>query len=336
MLNKIIYGACLAFVLSACNSGSEESNAAPTSTTVPLKGVFLDSPVKGVSYVTPTQRGVTNENGEFSYLPGEKVTFSIGNVRFPSVAANTAVTPLDMANSFDINNQIVSNILVLLQSLDEDGNPDNGISISSTLAERATTPIDFDINPVEFSTNTAVIGLVTYSGNKTKALVAESEAKAHFQSAIKGVSSTVNDDLTAIAGTMPTANSVSVCGYDVGKNVLTGSVSAVHDGDTITVTSAGQQYKIRLDSIDAPELKQPYGIASRDALINAVLGKPVKVAYTKIDKYGRYIGAVFTDSCEYVNLKQVSTGMAWFYRFYQCEISAAARSQASCPVPDDC
>ena len=56
-------------------------------------------------------------------------------------------------------------------------------------------------------------------------------------------------------------------------------------------------------------------------------GKSVKVAYAKTDQYDRIVGAVFTDSCQYVNLSQVATGMAWFYKAYQCEVSAAVRHQ---------
>ncbi len=119
----------------------------------------------------------------------------------------------------------------------------------------------------------------------------------------------------------------SLCGVDVGPNRLSGPVTDVHDGDTITLSAAGQVYKIRLDSIDAPELAQPFGSESRTALHNAVFGKAVRVAYAKTDQYGRIVGAVFTDTCQYVNLTQVATGMAWFYKAYQCEISASTRAQ---------
>ena len=118
----------------------------------------------------------------------------------------------------------------------------------------------------------------------------------------------------------------TLCGVDVGAKRLEGSVSDVHDGDTITLTRAGTLYKIRLDSIDAPELAQPSGSFSQRTLANAVLGKSVKVAYTKTDQYDRIVGAVFTDSCQYVNLNQVATGAAWFYKAYQCEVSAAVRT----------
>ena len=39
-----------------------------------------------------------------------------------------------------------------------------------------------------------------------------------------------------------------------------GRVVGVHDGDTLTVLTAGNvQIKVRLVEIDAPELKQPFG-----------------------------------------------------------------------------
>ena len=121
------------------------------------------------------------------------------------------------------------------------------------------------------------------------------------------------------------ASSKTLCGVDVGPQLLEGAVTSVHDGDTITLRSSGAVYHIRLDSIDAPELAQPYGNASKSTLASAVLGKPVRVAYTKTDQYDRIVGAVFTDSCQYVNLNQVSSGMAWFYKADQCEVSAAVR-----------
>lgn len=99
--------------------------------------------------------------------------------------------------------------------------------------------------------------------------------------------------------TLPTSVA-TVCGIEVGPQLLQGSVTAVHDGNTLTLSVAGVAYKVRLDSIDAPELAQPFGDASQSALTNSVLGKSVKVAYAKTDPYDRIVGAVFTDSCQYL------------------------------------
>lgn len=140
-------------------------------------------------------------------------------------------------------------------------------------------------------------------------------------------------DQGADQGSTTTATSTAstqggkVCGADVGAKLLEGLVTDVHDGDTVTLSVGAILYKIRLDGIDAPELAQPFGSLSQSTLEKAVLGKSVKVAYTKTDQYDRIVGAVFTDSCQYVNLNQVLEGMAWFYKAYQCEISAAARHQ---------
>ncbi len=117
-----------------------------------------------------------------------------------------------------------------------------------------------------------------------------------------------------------------MCGYDIGPYLLKGAVTSVHDGDTITVVSpTAGVVTVRLDSIDAPELAQAYGAGARNALVAAVLDRQVTVSYAKSDQYGRIVGAVFSDRCVYVNLDLVRIGLAWYYKAYQCEISAATR-----------
>lgn len=119
----------------------------------------------------------------------------------------------------------------------------------------------------------------------------------------------------------------SYCGRAVGPNSITGTVLRVSDGDTITVSSNGQEESIRLEGIDAPESDQAFGAESKTALSALVLNKTVTVTYTERDQYDRIIGGVFTGSCDYVNLTQVETGMAWFYAAYQCDLPSATREQ---------
>lgn len=133
-----------------------------------------------------------------------------------------------------------------------------------------------------------------------------------------------NDNLEAALGTVTPASATpsTFCSYTVGSNRLTGTVSRVHDGDTLTVAGLS----VRLDSIDAPELVQAYGSQSRDRLAYLTLNKPVTVTYAKKDKYGRIVGSVFTSDCTLVNLDQVATGSAWYYEAYKCEIDSSTRN----------
>ena len=143
-------------ILASCGGGSGSSN--PTST-----GTFVDSPVINIGYRTETQNGVTNSRGEFNYFPGETVTFFIGDLEFPSIPAEQVVTPLDMADTDDISHPIVINISRLLQSLDKDGNPSNGISITDISKQNAVI-LDFDVSVSVFELSTAVRTMISNGG----------------------------------------------------------------------------------------------------------------------------------------------------------------------------
>lgn len=103
-------------------------------------------------------------------------------------------------------------------------------------------------------------------------------------------------------------------------STLTGRVVGVADGDTITVLDADNiQHKIRLAGIDAPEKKQDFGNASKQSLSDMVFNKQVTIDWTKEDHYGRIVGKVSLGSAD-INLQQIKSGMAWFYRKYQNEL----------------
>jgi len=93
-------------------------------------------------------------------------------------------------------------------------------------------------------------------------------------------------------------------------------VVSVHDGDTLTgINDAKEQVKVRLDAIDAPELGQPFGQASKRALSEKVFGKDVVVIAKTKDKYGRTVGHVMIDGRD-ANLEMLEAGMAWHYKHY--------------------
>lgn len=105
----------------------------------------------------------------------------------------------------------------------------------------------------------------------------------------------------------------------------TGRVIAISDGDTLTVLDADrQQHKIRLEGIDAPEKRQPWGQRARQSLGELVFDRMVEIQVGKTDRYGRTIGRVFVDGRD-VSLEQVRRGLAWHYKAYAREQTPQAR-----------
>ncbi len=97
---------------------------------------------------------------------------------------------------------------------------------------------------------------------------------------------------------------------------LIGKVIKVSDGDTITLlTDDKVSHKVRLNDIDAPEKKQPFGSKSRDNLASYIAGEIVTVRYKSKDRYGRVLGTIYFDNLD-INLQQVKNGYAWVYKQY--------------------
>jgi hypothetical protein len=153
----------------------------PTST-----GRFIDAAVSGIRYATATQSRFTSALGEFVYVPGETVTFSIGDLTLPPVAAKSILTPLDLANTDDPSDQRVVNMLVLLQSLDEDNNPSNGIKITEQAHQVSKRVLDFNVAPAAFSAHTDLASLVQSAAGMQRAPVTPESAKAHFADTLQG------------------------------------------------------------------------------------------------------------------------------------------------------
>ncbi len=101
-------------------------------------------------------------------------------------------------------------------------------------------------------------------------------------------------------------------------------VVGVQDGDTLTcLDETNQQQRIRLSDIDAPEIGQDYGKASREALASLVFGKTVEVYDQGRDESGRWIARVMVDGID-VNRQLVATGNAWHYAAYSNDQTLAA------------
>ena len=106
-------------------------------------------------------------------------------------------------------------------------------------------------------------------------------------------------------------------------------VVGVTDGDTIKVRcDEGEQIKVRLSEIDAPEIKQPWGQRSKLALSDLCFERQAEIRRLGTDRYGRTIARVFCAGSD-ANLEQVRTGMAWAYTRYLTDPSIRAAENAA-------
>ncbi len=169
----------------SCGGGGDSSP-------VVSNGVLIDSAVEGVAYQTDTQSGVTDANGQFSYVAGETISFSIGDLAFPVIAAGPQITPQDFAAASADPQAMTANIARLLQSLDTNADPADGITISSIASENATA-IDLDQSVAAFEADSAVLSLVANSGSTNTSLISEDAALAHLDQTLETLAESENE-----------------------------------------------------------------------------------------------------------------------------------------------
>jgi len=174
----------ITILLSACGSDSNDTTVEEPQTTLQT-GVFIDSKVANISYQTDSQSGLTNIHGEFKYLAGESITFSIGELKFPAVKAAGVITPMTLAGHPSIYNQSATNIGMLLQSLDEDGVLAGGITIPAGAVDAVPQTLDFNVPTAEFVINADVINLVANAGSFRTSLITASNAQSHMQASLE-------------------------------------------------------------------------------------------------------------------------------------------------------
>lgn len=135
---------CFSSALSACGGGGSAKT-----------GILVDGAVAGVQYSSASYSGVTTGIGAFQYASGEITTFSLGGTILGRAEGGARLSLFDIAGVDipvgtravynGINTQQgsvplpvlhpVVNRAIFLQTLDEDGNPDNGLVISPGVAE---------------------------------------------------------------------------------------------------------------------------------------------------------------------------------------------------------
>ncbi len=174
----------------ACGGGSDgdgdgdgDNDNAPTTAPPAVvgsaTGVLTDAAVQGVAYsASPSgAAGTTDAQGRFRCNPGDSVSVTLGGLMLGAVPAAALLTPIALA----AGNTKLRNLLVLLQSLDQDGMAGNGITIRPATAAGVTAGVDLAQAPAGFSAagNTALAAAMAAGGIR-RAITSGTAANAHF------------------------------------------------------------------------------------------------------------------------------------------------------------
>lgn len=176
-----------------CGGGSSDNEpAADTTPTTPtLVGRFVDAAVGNLGYVcgglsgVANTSGVTDSLGQFDYVAGQVCTFSVAGVTLGSAPAGSLLTPVSLAAGATpgVPNTTVSNIVRFLMSIDDDGLPDNGISISAAV-NTALTGKTLDFASASFDTDAATLVGLAIPGRGLASAVA---ANSHLDLSLLGL-----------------------------------------------------------------------------------------------------------------------------------------------------
>lgn len=174
-VKTILLAGSVAFLMSACGGGgstgssdsiSVESSIEPAATGTSF---YIDSAVSGVNYKCGSQEGITAADGSFTFEMGSGCTFYLGDIELRAVDAGLLT---DGGNVYETDVEIAR----ILQSLDSDANPDNGITISAdmirVLAEHEITSL-----PITETELNMLLAVITSNGGIA---VSKEDAQNHL------------------------------------------------------------------------------------------------------------------------------------------------------------
>ncbi|OSM00412.1 hypothetical protein MAIT1_00926 [Magnetofaba australis IT-1] len=217
-----------------------------------MTGYFVDSAVSGLTYATPSQgTSTTGSDGSFSYQSGETVTFSLGNLTLGSATGASSITPLTLAGVTDAGNTTALNMLRLLQTLDSDDNADNGITITQTMRDQASSLGGVSISDSNFASDSALTSFLS-NVKGSSSLVSSLSALQHYNGANGAGAASTNSNLSVSAlgvnesSFLLSSNVVSYLlllnGPSVGSSgVSVSSVTSPSSG-TLTTVKSGATY----------------------------------------------------------------------------------------------
>jgi micrococcal nuclease len=102
-----------------------------------------------------------------------------------------------------------------------------------------------------------------------------------------------------------------------------GFVTHIVDGDTYDIVLAGQQTRIRMEGIDAPERGMDFYKQAKNYLGELCENNEIRVEITDTDRYGRSIAKSYLPDGRELGHEMVKAGMAWHYKKYSDDATLA-------------
>jgi hypothetical protein len=198
------------FLFGFYGCGGGGSSGGGVSVSPPSKKIafFYDSVVDGLEYTwedcsdadifnnnsdAPHYTGVPNGSGSFYFQNGCSVKFKIGKIILGDIGSNdivengkifpTNILGLATTNTADTR---VANLLRIIQSLDNDNDPRNGIIISQSIRDNLSAS---SVKALNIKANTTItesdLNATVLSADSTKTLVSISAARSHFDRTLK-------------------------------------------------------------------------------------------------------------------------------------------------------
>lgn len=287
------------FILAGCGgSGSGDSGGGDVDTpiTTPdygleeqvgdITGVLLDEKVTGVEYSSSSYSGTTDASGNFTCAAGEEVTFSVNSLVVGKSPCLAVITPIELVTegkykwdevSFsgeDVSelssseNKKLKRLLMLMQTVDTNGDPSDGISVDSNTAtalnslsvtqESLNSLLNND-SDTDFSNSLAA--LVSAMGGST-VVANSSSAVSHFQTTLSSQTSCTVSDITgsgSVSGVTPNCVALTC---STGYSLSDGTCLAKTSCTTSDVSNSSAVSGYVEDGCSATACNSGYGLNS--------------------------------------------------------------------------
>ena len=266
-------------VVAIASSGGSSGGSSSSSDTTQI-GQLVDSAVSGVAYYingSANPAGYTDANGYFTYKAGDIVTFQVGNVILKAnydtktIPSDKKVTLQDLLG-VDRNKTGDAQVVKLaqfLQTLDADGNADNGIQIVTNKDGKA------------IKTNADDINSTTDLDTNNDGVIDEAELKA-AREAYKDSSDTLLDDAT-------TSNDTDIT-KDTNINTLFKNTVTVKTEDQVK-EHLDKQLEIINDANKAKKIStlEAFTKAIEDGFTNIIIDKDLDLTEVDLSKFNGII-----------------------------------------------